>query len=125
MTERRLHPRYTVQIPATVVCDDGLLRLPAEVVDQSPNGVRIRLADDERIRSDCYLLFGNRIEPFRVAWQASRSVGLEFLDRVENSPIADDGLPNECVMPQSDQRIDHAAIVLRPGLSAKRPQGGA
>lgn len=80
MTERRIHPRYTVQIEATVVCNHGLLRIPAEVVDQSANGVRIRLAEDERLNADCYLLFGHRMEPFRVAWQASRSAGLEFLD---------------------------------------------
>ena len=79
MTERRQSPRNPVQIEAIVVCDEGLQRLQAQVVDQSDTGVRIRLEKDERIAADCYLLFGRRMEPFRVVWQASYSAGLEFI----------------------------------------------
>lgn len=77
-TDRRSQPRFPVRIDATVVCDDGLLRIPAVVVDQSETGVRIRLGADQPINSQCYLLFNHRIEPFRVAWQGRRSAGLVF-----------------------------------------------
>jgi hypothetical protein len=77
-TERREHFRHPARIEATVVCNDGLLRIPAIVVDKSEAGVRIRMEHDEKITSDCYLLFDHRIEPFRVVWQASRSAGLIF-----------------------------------------------
>lgn len=80
-TDRRLHPRSPVRIDATVVCNDGLLRIPAVVVDQSETGVRLRLDADLAINSQCYLLFNHRIEPFRVAWQARRSVGLSFVSQ--------------------------------------------
>ena len=78
MNDRRTHPRTATHIPATIVCDDGLRRIPAVVLDQSVAGVRIRMDEEARIAPDCYLLFGNRMEPFRVVWQASRSAGLLF-----------------------------------------------
>ncbi len=76
--DRRRSPRIKTQIEATVVCQDGLQRIPATVVDQSSAGVRIRMDDDEAIAQDCYLLFGHRMEPFKVVWRASRSAGLAF-----------------------------------------------
>ena len=77
-TERRQSPRRRVQTDVVVVCDGGLTRLQALVVDQSETGVRLRLAEDKPIQSDCYLLFGRRMEPCRLVWQASRSAGLAF-----------------------------------------------
>ena len=77
-TDRRQSPRRRIQTDVVVVCDGGLTRLRALVVDQSETGVRIRLTDDKPIHADCYLLFGRRIEPCRVVWQASRSAGLAF-----------------------------------------------
>lgn len=78
MNDRRSLPRKTCHIPATVVCNDGLQRIAATVLDQTEAGVRIRMDEDTPIAADCYLLFANRIEPFRVVWQASRSAGLLF-----------------------------------------------
>lgn len=77
-TELRQSPRRRIQTAVVVVCDGGLARLPALVVDQSETGVRLRLADDKPIQLECYILFGHRIEPCRVVWQASRSAGLAF-----------------------------------------------
>ena len=77
-TERRQSPRRRIQTDVVVVCDGGLTRLPALVVDQSETGVRLRFMEDKSIQSDCYLLFAHRIEPCRLVWQASRSAGLAF-----------------------------------------------
>ena len=79
-TDRRQSPRRRIQTDVVVVCDGGLTRLQALVVDQSESGVRLRLAKDIPIDADCYLLFGRRIEPCRVAWQANRLAGLAFAD---------------------------------------------
>jgi hypothetical protein len=78
MFDRRHLPRRPASIDAIVVCNDGLHRIPARVVDRSDAGVRIRLEQDHPIAADCYLLFEHRMEPFRVVWQASRSAGLAF-----------------------------------------------
>lgn len=76
--DRRSHPRYPTRISATIVCDEGLSRIPALVVDQSESGVRVQLEEDRLINSQCYLLFDHRIEPFQVIWQARRTAGLAF-----------------------------------------------
>lgn len=81
MPDRRKFSRQTIRIDATVVGNDGLVRLPATIIDHSSGGVRIRLNEDKPIPADSYLLFGNRIEPFRVAWQASQSAGLAFIEK--------------------------------------------
>lgn len=78
-TERRKHRREPVHVPATVVGNGGLSRIPAEIVDRTVAGVRIRMADHEKLGADSYLLFGHRIEPFRVVWQAKDSAGLLFV----------------------------------------------
>ncbi|NGP17797.1 PilZ domain-containing protein [Devosia aurantiaca] len=76
--DRRQAIRTPTDLHAVVVSNDGLDRVPARLVDQSIGGVRIRLESDVRIGSGGYLLFGNRMEPFRVVWQASQSLGLAF-----------------------------------------------
>ncbi|QQR40426.1 PilZ domain-containing protein [Devosia rhizoryzae] len=76
--DRRQATRIPTDLDAVVVSNDGLDRVPARLVDQSAGGVRIRLDSDVKIGSGCYLLFGNRIEPFRVVWRASQSLGLAF-----------------------------------------------
>lgn len=76
--DRRQALRTPTDLNATVVCNDGLNRIPARLVDQSVGGVRIRLDRDVNLGPGCYLLFGNRMEPFRVVWRASQSVGLAF-----------------------------------------------
>ena len=76
--DRRQAPRTSTDLDATVVCDDGLNRIPARLIDQSAGGVRIRLNRDQQLGAGCYLLFGNRMEPFRVVWRASQSLGLAF-----------------------------------------------
>ena len=77
--DRRKAPRTPTDIEAVIVCDDGLQRLPARLVDQSAGGARVRLEQDAPIGAGSYLLFGNRLEPFRVVWRASQSLGLAFI----------------------------------------------
>ena len=80
VSERRKHLRVRVDIPATEVWGQGLERVSALILDQSQNGVQVRLDVDERIASECYILFRHRMEPCRLVWQASRSAGLVFRD---------------------------------------------
>lgn len=62
-----------------MVWDNGLSRVDALILDQSPEGAMVRLDRHERIVGDCYILFHHRIEPCRLVWQASQSIGLLFL----------------------------------------------
>ncbi|MET3925653.1 PilZ domain-containing protein [Devosia sp. 2618] len=77
-TNRRKFSRRPVDIKATVVGDSGMSRLAAAVLDLSESGVRVRLVEEELIPTECYILFGNRMEPCRLVWQTSRSAGLVF-----------------------------------------------
>ncbi|OAM78695.1 PilZ domain-containing protein [Devosia elaeis] len=76
--ERRAATRKAVNTRAIVVWSDGLKRAFAIILDMSETGLRIRLDHEAEIGSDGYILFDHRMEPFRVAWQASRSAGLQF-----------------------------------------------
>ncbi|ODT64836.1 MAG: hypothetical protein ABS75_33950 [Pelagibacterium sp. SCN 63-23] len=77
--ERRSLPRRSANIKAVVVCQGGLARHNAWVLDESESGLRIRLDEPARIDGDCYVLYGHRMEPFRVVWQANRSLGVCFI----------------------------------------------
>lgn len=76
--ERRLAERKAVNLRATVVWGDGLDRALAMILDISDSGLRLRLDEDHQIGAEGYILFGHRMEPFRLVWQASRSAGLQF-----------------------------------------------
>ncbi|WP_160297823.1 PilZ domain-containing protein [Devosia chinhatensis] len=76
--ERRTADRKAVNTRAIVVWGDDLMRAFAIILDMSQTGLRIRLDHEAQIETDGYILFDNRMEPFRVAWQASRSAGLQF-----------------------------------------------
>lgn len=79
-SDRRKHPRYRANIPATLVWNDGLSRASGLILDHSEQGAMVRLQNGERIGGDCYILFQHRIEPCRLVWQASQSIGLLFLE---------------------------------------------
>lgn len=76
--ERRAAARKVVNTRAIVVWGDDLLRAFAIILDMSDTGLRIRLDHEATIGAEGYILFDHRMEPFRVAWQASRSAGLQF-----------------------------------------------
>lgn len=76
--ERRTATRKVVNTRAIVVWGDDLLRAFAIILDMSETGLRIRLDHEAAIGQEGYILFDHRMEPFRVAWQASRSAGLQF-----------------------------------------------
>lgn len=76
--ERRSATRKAVNTRAIVVWGDGILRAFAVILDMSETGLRIRLDHEAEIDGEGYILFDHRMEPFRVAWQASRSAGLQF-----------------------------------------------
>lgn len=76
--ERRSADRKVVNTRAIVVWGDGLIRAFAIILDMSDSGLRIRLDREAVIGEEGYILFDHRMEPFQVAWQASRSAGLRF-----------------------------------------------
>ena len=77
-SDRRKSYRRTINAKATLVCNGGLKRLAAYILDISETGVRVRLADYARIAPECYILFEHRMEPCRLVWQSDRSAGLCF-----------------------------------------------
>jgi len=76
--ERRSADRKAVNTRAIVVWGNDLMRAFAVILDISETGLRIRLDHETEIAGDGYILFDHRMEPFRVAWQANRSAGLQF-----------------------------------------------
>ncbi len=76
--DRRAAARYAVNTRAIIVWGNDLIRAFGIILDMSDTGLRIRLDHEAEISSDGYILFDNRMEPFRVAWQANRSAGLQF-----------------------------------------------
>jgi hypothetical protein len=77
--ERRTVPRERADINATVVFDDGQTRVSARIADQSAAGLGVHLAQAAPVSCECYILFEpHRIEPVRLAWQASRWLGVVF-----------------------------------------------
>ncbi len=76
--ERRAATRQVVNTRAIVVWGNDLMRAFAIILDMSDTGLRIRLDHEATIGEEGYILFDHRMEPFRVAWQASRSAGLQF-----------------------------------------------
>lgn len=80
MIERRKHVRHPVRIAATLVSNDGLVRLSAEIRDASREGARMVLADMANLPERFYVLFNNRIEPCRLVWQNKGEIGLAYED---------------------------------------------
>jgi hypothetical protein len=76
--DRRAADRHAVNTRAIIVWGNDLVRAFGIILDMSETGLRIRLDHEAEISSDGYILFDNRMEPFRVAWQANRSAGLQF-----------------------------------------------
>jgi hypothetical protein len=79
-TDKRRYRRYRLHVGAQVVIDDGLTRVPAQVLDASAFGARIRLAEDVPLPADFYMLFAHRIEQCRMIWRHQQTVGLEYED---------------------------------------------
>jgi hypothetical protein len=79
-TEKRRYRRYRLHVGAQVVIDDGMTRVPAQVLDASAFGARIRLAEDVPLPDDFYMLFAHRIEQCRMIWRHQQTVGLEYED---------------------------------------------
>ncbi|MBE7732048.1 PilZ domain-containing protein [Devosia faecipullorum] len=77
--ERRTAARIAVNTRAIVVWGNDLCRAFAVILDLSSGGLRIRLDREAEIGEEGYILFDNRMEPFRLVWRASRSAGLQFL----------------------------------------------
>ena len=80
MIERRIRPRDRVRVEATMVLDDGLVRLPAKVRDASPFGARIELSEALTVPERFYVLFGHRLELCRLVWQNGAEMGLVYED---------------------------------------------
>jgi hypothetical protein len=79
-TERRLRPREKVRLDATLVLEDGLLRLPALLKNASPFGAKIEMLEDWPTPERFYVLFGHRLELCRVIWRNERLMGLAYED---------------------------------------------
>ncbi|WP_448881183.1 hypothetical protein [Devosia sp.] len=79
-TERRLRPREKVRLDATLVLEDGLLRLPALLKNASPFGAKIEMLEDLPTPERFYVLFGHRLELCRVVWRDEREIGLAYED---------------------------------------------
>lgn len=81
-TDRRNSPRRSWRHEAILVCDnEGLVRMPVTVIDQSLGGVGITLSEDTEAPDRCILLLQHRIEPCRLVWQAGRLVGLQYVEQ--------------------------------------------
>jgi hypothetical protein len=80
MIDRRKKPRHKVRIEANLVLDDGLLRLPAQIKDESPFGAKLQLEDVTDLPERFYVLFGHRIELCRLIWQDDTQLGLAYED---------------------------------------------
>ncbi|GLQ57842.1 PilZ domain-containing protein [Devosia nitrariae] len=63
LLERRRHPRNTCHTDATVVLDEGLTRLPADIVDISPAGAKLELPEVLDLPRKFYMLFNHQIAP--------------------------------------------------------------
>ena len=83
-SDRRSSDRKAINTRAIVVWGDEAIRAFAIILDLSDTGLRIRLDQDAEIGREGYILFEHRMEPFRVAWQASRSAGLQFTMPMES-----------------------------------------
>jgi hypothetical protein len=78
--DRRRRPREKVRIDATVVLDDGLVRLPAVLKNASPLGAKIELPDRPELPERFYVLFGHRLELCRLVWREDDLIGLAYED---------------------------------------------
>lgn len=74
--ERRSKPREKMKLPATVVLDDGRVRIHATLEDLSAEGLRVQVPHQTEISDGGYVLFARRMEPFRVVWQTADRAGL-------------------------------------------------
>jgi len=75
--ERRRHQREPVKIPATIVEEDGLTRLPVTITNINRWGARIRHSGAP-LPDRFYVLFDNSLEPCQVIWRRGGEVGLIF-----------------------------------------------
>lgn len=73
-------PREKVRLDATLVLEDGLLRLPALLKNASPFGAKIEMLEDLPTPERFYVLFGHRLELCRVVWRDEREIGLAYED---------------------------------------------
>lgn len=78
--ERRLRPREKVRLDATLVLEDGLLRLPALLRNASPFGAKIEMLEGVPASERFYVLFGHRLELCRVVWRDENLLGLVYED---------------------------------------------
>lgn len=78
--ERRLRPREKVRLDATLVLEDGLLRLPALLRNASAFGAKIEMLEDGPTPERFYVLFEHRLELCRVIWRDENLLGLVYED---------------------------------------------
>jgi PilZ domain. len=78
--EKRRYRRYRHRLEALVVIDDGRTHVPAQVLDASAFGARIRLGEDVDLPDEFRMLFMRRIEQCRVVWRDRRTFGLVYQD---------------------------------------------
>lgn len=76
--EKRQHKRDFLQINATAVMADGLLRQDVVVVNLSRSGAMVELPETIELADSFILLFNHSFEPCRVVWRHAQFVGLSF-----------------------------------------------
>ena len=83
--EKRHHKREFLQIKATAVMADGLLRQDVVVINLSRSGAMVELPATTELADSFTLLFNHSFEPCRVVWRHAQFVGLSF-DAVLQEP---------------------------------------
>jgi hypothetical protein len=79
--ERRGSARYRTDITATVVLDDGRVRLSALMKNLSDSGAKVRLPTGAGMSGDFYMLIpSHRLQPCRLVWRMGDEMGLAFID---------------------------------------------
>lgn len=76
--EKRIERRLTINVPATLVVGDGLVRRPITIINVSQLGIMIELRYAWSVPRRFYLLFERRLQPCQLVWQQDLFAGAKF-----------------------------------------------
>lgn len=76
--EKRKERRLSVNLPASLVAENGLARLPVTIVNVSPSGAMFELDHPAPLPGTFTLLFDHKMQPCHLVWQKTRFAGAQF-----------------------------------------------
>lgn len=76
--EKRIHRRALIDLPATAVLSEGLVRQNVRVVNLSRSGAMLELDEAIELPEAFTLLFNHSLEPCRLVWRQDQFAGLQF-----------------------------------------------